>query len=419
MATMLLVSHGTDGDVLPFVRLGRLLAERGHDVTVLTHGPYSAVVRRAGLNFVAIDTEREYERQLADTAGLLAGHGLGRWLEFYRNNGLFDQTLAEYRALVECHVPGDTVLVGRHTSAISVLMAASRLAAPAAWVAVSPVQKMAEIGARHLYATTLRAGLARVAVSAGLGPDWVAHEAVPELEVGLWPDWFDRAGASSPSRVRLTGFPLADDQPRPLDPSAVELLKDRPVLVSGGTGRMMHPRFYEVAVEACRRADRPALLVVRHPDLVPRPLPDQVRWVPALPFHEVMPQAGVVLHHGGIGTLARALAAGTPQVILAHGVDRPDNAERLATLGLARWLPVGAWDPDAVAALLTEAEAEAEAEADAASGVPLSSGPDGLAGAVTALENLLEPCAEMPPDRLAGMPADRRAALRRLLEARR
>jgi rhamnosyltransferase subunit B len=76
MATMLLVSHGTDGDVLPFVGLGRLLAGRGHEVTVLTHAPYADVVGRAGLGFVAIDTEPEYERQLADTGG---GRPAGGW----------------------------------------------------------------------------------------------------------------------------------------------------------------------------------------------------------------------------------------------------------------------------------------------------------------------------------------------------
>ncbi|WP_232663233.1 glycosyltransferase [Pseudonocardia sp. TRM90224] len=414
MATMLLVSHGTDGDVLPFIGLGRQLAGRGHEVTVLTHAPYAELVGRAGLEFVAIDTEEEYEQQLADTARLLAGRAPGRWLEFYRRNGLFAQTLMEYRALVERHVPGRTVLIGRHSSAVSVLMAAARLGAPSAWVAVSPVQLMAEEGARLLYATMLRAGLAEVAEAAGLGRDWAAHEAVADLEVGLWPEWFDRAGVRSPARVRLTGFPLADDQPRPLDPSIAALLAERPVLVSGGTGRMMHPRFYEVAVAACRRADRPALLVVRHRDLVPERLPDRMRWVPALPFHSVLPQVGVVLHHGGIGTLARALTAGTPQVVLAHGVDRPDNAGRLAALGLAQWLPVEAWDPDAVAELLTGARAGSRPE-----------GGDGLGGAATAVEELLA----APAARAVRGPAladrqplrrpARRAALLRLLEARR
>ncbi|WP_396449630.1 glycosyltransferase [Actinomadura sp.] len=425
---MLLVSHGSDGDVLPFVRLGRTLRGRGHEVTLITHAPYASAALGAGLDFAPIDTAAEYERQLGDTAGLLAGQAPGRWLEFYERHGLFGQAQLEFRAIAERHAPGRTVLVGRHTSAVSVLMAAERLGAPAAWVAVSPVQIMAARGARHLYATVLREGLEEVRAAAGLSPDvdWAEYFHSADLELGLWPAWFDRAGARSPGRVRLTGFPLADDRPRPIPARAEELLAGPvpPVLVTGGTGRMLHPEFYPTAVAACARAGRPALLVVRHRDLVPEILPEGVRWFPALPFREVMPRVGVVLHHGGIGTLARALAARTPQVILAHGVDRPDNAERLAALGLARWLPQGAWTPDEIAPLLSVAPSQEP---------PIQAVPgDGAEAAAAEIETLLgrgrdpraaplpEPGAAEPlRERLRRLPPVQRRELLRRMEGRR
>jgi len=68
-----------------------------------------------------------------------------------------------------------------------------------------------------------------------------------------------------------------------------------------------------------------------------------------------VPQAGALLHHGGIGTAVRALRSGTPQVILAHGADRPDNAARLARFGLARWTEVEGASPESVADLLDTA----------------------------------------------------------------
>jgi len=40
-----------------------------------------------------------------------------------------------------------------------------------------------------------------------------------------------------------------------------------------------------------------------------------------------------VVHHGGIGTTARALAAGTPQLVLPLAWDQPDNAARVRRLG--------------------------------------------------------------------------------------
>ncbi|GAA3194212.1 glycosyltransferase [Actinocorallia longicatena] len=411
MGTKLLVTHGTDGDVLPFVRLGSLLRERGHDVTVITHAPYGPAIERRGLGFVAIDTEAEYERQLADTAPLLAGNRLDRWRGFYERNGLFGQITAEYEAIAERHVPGGTVVIGRHTSALSALMAAEGLGAPAVWAAVSPIQIMAERPARHLYATALKSGLAGVRAAAGLDP--VTPWGRPDLQLGFWPGWFDEAGARS-SGTLLTGFPLADDRSFPVPPAAAELLQGPvpPIVVTGGTGRMMHPAFYERAVAGCAEAGLPALLVVRHRDLVPRPLPQNVHWVPALPFHSALAGAGAILHHGGIGTIARALVSGTPQVILAHGVDRPDNAERLAASGLAGWLPAASWRPDLIAALLHEA---------VRTGAETLTAADGLAGAVQEIERLAGTgrSTEQGPALPPGLSGPRRAALLKVLEARR
>ncbi|MEV6986914.1 glycosyltransferase [Sphaerisporangium sp. NPDC051017] len=352
--TALLVTHGTDGDVLPFVRLGRELRAGGHPVTLLTHAHYRAHAERAGLDFVAIDTQAEFERTLGDTPELLDGLG---WPEFYERNGLFEQMVLEFRAMAERHRPGETVLVGRHTSALSVLFAAEALGAPAAWVAVAPIQIMAAKAAMHAYRHLLADGVARVRRELGLGAGWDARSASPRLELGLWPGWFDRAGARSPARVRLTGFPLPDDEDEALPPEAAALLDGpvRPVLVTGGTGRMLHREFYDAAIEGARKSGRPVLLVVRHRDLVPDPLPPGVSWHPRLPFRAVMPRVAAIVHHGGIGTLSRALRAGTPQVILAHGVDRPDNAERLGRHKLASCLPAPRWTPGEVAALLAAA----------------------------------------------------------------
>ncbi|RCG33246.1 glycosyltransferase [Sphaerisporangium album] len=394
-STMLLVTHGTDGDVLPFVRLGQELRAGGHPVTLLTHAHYRERAARAGLDFVAIDSQAQFERTLSDTPDLLDGLG---WPEFYERNGLYEQMVLEFRALAERHRPGETVLVGRHTSALSVLFAAEALGAPAAWVAVAPIQVMATRAAMHAYRHLLADGLTRVRAEVGLGPvsGWDDRSAAPRLELGLWPGWFDRAGARSPAHVRLTGFPLPDDEDQALPPEAAAVLDGpvRPVLVTGGTGRMLHREFYDAAVEGARLSGRPVLLVVRHHDLVPDPLPPGVSWHPRLSFRAVMPRVAAIVHHGGIGTLSRALLAGTPQVILAHGVDRPDNAERLERHGLASWLPARRWTPEEVRALLARALERGTVLP------PQDRTPAGGLGAAASLIAALpdEPAAESPAD---------------------
>jgi rhamnosyltransferase subunit B len=45
------------------------------------------------------------------------------------------------------------------------------------------------------------------------------------------------------------------------------------------------------------------------------------------------------VHSGGIGTLAQALVAGRPQLIVPVAFDQPDNARRTVALGIARTIP--------------------------------------------------------------------------------
>ncbi|WP_033222897.1 glycosyltransferase [Kitasatospora phosalacinea] len=382
MALFLMVTHGSDGDVLPFVGLGAALAQAGHRAVLLTHGPYRAVAEGAGLGFAAIDGEAEFESVLADTPGLLgsAPH-LAGWAGFYRRNALFEQIAAECRTLAELHVPGGTVLVGRHTSAVSVRFAAELLRAPVAWVALAPTQLLAVPVAAYLYGAELAAGMQEVRAGLGLPevPDWRAWFAGADAELGLWPGWFDAAGPRAPARVALTGFPLADASARALgarpsgpsdppgDPSAdpsgdpfdgLFPAGARPVLATGGTGRMLAADYYPALLAAAGRTGLPTLLVVRHRDLLPDVLPDNVRWSPGLDFARAVPHAAAVVHHGGIGTLARALAAGTPQVLMADGVDRPDNAARLSRLGLARAVPADRWRTPELAAAIGAAAAD-------------------------------------------------------------
>ncbi|MDQ0574240.1 glycosyltransferase [Agromyces albus] len=56
--------------------------------------------------------------------------------------------------------------------------------------------------------------------------------------------------------------------------------------------------------------------------------------VASAPHHEVMRHAGLVVTHGGHGTVIKALAAGLPLVVLHHGRDQADNAARVTARGV-------------------------------------------------------------------------------------
>jgi UDP:flavonoid glycosyltransferase YjiC (YdhE family) len=72
-----------------------------------------------------------------------------------------------------------------------------------------------------------------------------------------------------------------------------------------------------------------------HPDQlgdVPRNVTVRAR----VPQARLLPHAGVVVHHGGSGTMLGALTVGAPQLVLPQGADQFTNAEALVAAGAAR-----------------------------------------------------------------------------------
>ena len=50
----ILSALGTDGDIFPYIGLGRVLRERGHRVTVIVSGNYKDRVLSQGLEFLPL-----------------------------------------------------------------------------------------------------------------------------------------------------------------------------------------------------------------------------------------------------------------------------------------------------------------------------------------------------------------------------
>jgi len=80
--------------------------------------------------------------------------------------------------------------------------------------------------------------------------------------------------------------------------------------------------------------------VLTGPELEPSEVdvPDGVVVEQFVPHEAILPEAALVVAHGGTGTLLAALAAGVPVLSLPLGRDQPANAHRLEQLGLGRAL---------------------------------------------------------------------------------
>ena len=107
-----------------------------------------------------------------------------------------------------------------------------------------------------------------------------------------------------------------------------------------------------MSVEACRIGGWRGILLTQFPEQLPARLPGNLRAFEYVPFSSVLPRSAALVHHGGIGTTAQALAAGVPQLVVPFAHDQPDNAVRVRRLGVGDFLRPRRYNTGAVGATL-------------------------------------------------------------------
>jgi len=159
----------------------------------------------------------------------------------------------------------------------------------------------------------------------------------PELVIGLFPDWFAPYQPDWPPNTHLTNFLLHDDgHRRTLGDEVENFLHEGspPILFTPGSAAATLKNFFRESVEACRIAGYRAMLVTNFPEQLPTDLPPGVRHFHYLPFGQILSRCSALVYPGGIGTMAQAIKAGVPHLVVPHGHDQPDNAARVMKMGL-------------------------------------------------------------------------------------
>lgn len=355
---IVLLTLGSAGDVHPFIGLGIALRQRGQQVVVVTNPQFESRVRAAGLEFVPAGTLEDYQR-VVDNPDLW--HPL-RAFKVIARDGILAAMRPMYADLVTRWSAHETILVA------NTLCLAARLAAethgfrlvtvhlqPAVFHSaqrpprfpILSVSRSWPLWLRRLCMTALdlqvidrelapavnqfRAELGLPAIRHVL-TRWVHGREV----LGLFPDWFGQPQSDWPADYRGTGF-IGWDAPAELPDNKVRaFLASGPPPLAFTAGSAMHhgADFFREAVVAARLLKRRAVLVSRDRRQLP-PLPAEVLHIPYAPFNWLLPQCEVLVHHGGIGTMAQAFAAGIPQLVMPLAFDQYDNAHRARELGVA------------------------------------------------------------------------------------
>ena len=364
---ILVVTLGSAGDVHPFVAVALALRDRGHAVSFATNPYFAPLLERLGLPLRPIGTVEDFEEALSHPGLWRPVRGLGVITD------LALRAIHDVYRLVKEEARSDTVVVSHPLAfgarvahdALQVPLVTLHLAPAALWSIEAPAVAPTRMGSIErwprvakrlcfglmdkLVDLKLGPGINEFRASVGLAP--VRHFASrwwhsPQRVVGLFPDWYAAPQPDWPPQAVLTGFPLYDEQgvtglPADLEAFLAEAATagDPPVAFAPGSSNRQAHRFFAAATDACRRLRRRGVLLTRYPEQLPAQLPRGVVHAGYAPFSALLPRAAALVHHGGIGTCAQALASGRPQLVMPMGFDQPDNAARLARLGVGSAVP--------------------------------------------------------------------------------
>jgi UDP:flavonoid glycosyltransferase YjiC (YdhE family) len=335
---VLVAAFGDPGHVFPAISLGRALADRGHEVMVETWEERREAVEGAGLGFTAAEEYRMFPPPDPNSAdgdhAAEAARALLPLLEEMRPHVAVSDilTLAPSLAAEKAGVPLATLIPHIYPVVEPGLpFFAIGLRAPR-----TPVgrgiwrggQRALNVGLEHgrrdLNQQRARLGLAPVErFHGGISPDLAMVATFPQLEYPRrWP-----AG------VEVTG-PMTFELPHP----DIELpAGDAPlVLVAPSTAHDSGNHLVRTALKAL--AEEPVRIVATTNRVVPQSpieVPANAILVDWLSYSQLMPAASLVISHGGHGTVARALGAGTPVLTCPIIGDMSETAMRVA------WAKVG------------------------------------------------------------------------------
>jgi len=371
VATLLLGTMGTWGDLFPIIGLAKGLTWEGHSVRIASSPSYRELVEDEEIAFVGIGPPlgfAEYAAEPKIMDGRMGGFAgfsylfrhfifpnLDRYVSDLREALVGVDLLFAHPALIAAPIAAEVndVRLGTisvfpgliptvHASALPTRLSAApgamgRTVNKASWAA-------GKLNMRRLFDPPVnqarrQVGLLPISDSffvplSGAGGPYLVLSSPAVIEHPA--DW--------PEQIELTGF-INWDRPRSWEASD-ELLQflnepDPIVLITLGASSSLDPQnFYRDAVGAARDAGYRTLVLTG-----PTPTPldessgdDRTLYIRFAPLSLVASQCHTAIHHGGVGTTIELLQTGLPQLVVPRGFDQPQTASRMTKLGVARSL---------------------------------------------------------------------------------
>jgi UDP:flavonoid glycosyltransferase YjiC (YdhE family) len=339
---LLVAAFGDPGHAFPAIALARELGRRGHEVMVETWERWREAVEGEGLAFTGAQEYAVYPPPGPDTpdgqTAAAAARGLARLMEEFEADLVVSDilTLAPTLAAEVAGVPHATLI----PHVYPVQQSGMPMYSLGLWPPRTALGRLAWRATDPLLAMGLRRGrdeLNETRARLGLGPIERFHGGISErlAIVGTLPqleyprEWPDHVRVTGPLFFELPGAEVAlPEGDGPL------------VLIAPSTSQDPECRLLRVALDGL--ATEPVRVLAttnRHRPERPIEVPGNAVLVDWVLYSQAMPAADVVICHGGHGTVARSLAAGTPLLVCPSVGDMGENAARVAWSGAGLSVP--------------------------------------------------------------------------------
>ena len=364
MKHVILCAVGSAGDVHPILGLGRMLKQRGCRITFLTAGYFKNAVEKAGFEFVDTLPNCDFHSMLNDPMIWHALRGTRKVMEL-----AVQPMLPTTYAAIEQHYDPRSTQVVASTLAFGARVAQEKLGIPLTTIHLSPALFRSQFEGPRLPKVWVHRGppwfkrfqwyiadrlvidpmitpwLNKFRASLGLQP---THRILknwwnsPQRVLAFFPKWFAEPQPDWPVQTKLMGFPLYSEEGLTEPATGLgEFLQSgsKPIAFTPGSANLFGHKFFRVAAEACRKLGKRGLLLTRFAEQIPRDLPPDVQHFDFAPFRWLLPQVEMLVHHGGVGSMSQAMAAGIPQIIMPMAFDQMDNAYRVERLRTGLSIP--------------------------------------------------------------------------------
>ena len=413
MALIVITSAGTLGDHLPYLALGQELQRRGHAVRVAFNSGMCGYARAAGLDVVECGPPGldEFKARAAavDFDELHPDSRSPQDIAHLYRTVLRKRIAQTWPDLLAACADADMLVCAQQQKLLGPRVSA-RLKLP--WVDASVIpaihapHRPSSMGRKGglsgvfeavTHECLVQEGLAATSPAPPVGRLLAASEAFCEPGVG-------------PDR-HLTGFWFyeADTPQAAANEGLQRFLRDypEPLVLSYSSYPLLQPAA-ELGLYAQAAGLLDKGLVVQsgwagfHKDMLPPSVTRNAVFMTGfIPQDALFAQAGAVMHHGGIGTIARALRQGCPMVVAPHGNDQFHNARRVVELGVGAAIHPLKISPQGLAQVLTKRvlSAETRQRASALAGrICLENGPAAAAGWMETWLTQTTPAQATPPN---------------------